>query len=291
MLLRTPAAVHPINSGLCSGSRSFSFPGYSGYGAIASGRLELAADTPTAIYMAGLVPRPANSAQPAGTAACIFHPPSPSRLCRQARRHCHPHLRAPRLGDRRALAYPRPPGRPPSESRLPWHNELTWRTGAPRKPLATWRRTAWTSPGFPRITVIPPRTRRWPWTWRPGARPRPTGCTTTWPRAPRSSTGPLPARSAAEWHRSWWARPATTAALSGTRSRASAGSRSTTLPPSETSSDGSGGSASTRPMYGSSRPTSPATRWPAAARGRARPGGAQPVPARRGGRLPGACRP
>src|ERR1700749_4523953 len=52
--------------------------------------------------------------------------------------------------------------------------------------------------------VIPPRIRRWPSTWRPGARPRPAGCTTTWPRAPRSSTGPLPARSAAEWHRSWW---------------------------------------------------------------------------------------
>src|SRR6185437_2707459 len=80
---------------------------------------------------------------------------------------------------------------------LPCQNELTWRTGAHRKPRAGWQRTAWTSDGSPLTTVTPPRTTRWPSTWRPGGRPRPAGCTTTWPRAPHSSTGPLPARSGA----------------------------------------------------------------------------------------------
>ena len=64
--------LRPINSGLCSGIRSFSCPGHYGCGAIASGRLEPAADTRTAIYMAGPATRPADSAQPAGIAACIF---------------------------------------------------------------------------------------------------------------------------------------------------------------------------------------------------------------------------
>src|SRR5208337_179364 len=56
--------------------------------------------------------------------------------------------------------------------------------------------------------------------------------------------------------------PATTAARSGTPSRASAGSRWTIPRPNGTSWKGWSGSASPRPMCGSSRLTSPGTRWP-----------------------------
>ena len=40
--------------------------------------------------------------------------------------------------------------------------------GAHRKPHAGWRRTALTSPGCPAGYGDPPRTTRWPPTWRPG---------------------------------------------------------------------------------------------------------------------------
>ena len=43
-------------------------------------------------------------------------------------------------------------------SGCPCQNELTWSTGAHRRPRAGWRRTAWTSPGSPLTTVTPPRT-------------------------------------------------------------------------------------------------------------------------------------
>jgi len=163
---------------------------------------------------------------------------------------------------------------------MPWHNELTWRDGGPpRKPPAGWAaQPPGLHPGSPRTTVIPPRTRRWPLTWRPGGQaPANRMHDLPGPRHRVSSTGPLPGalgRTVAQVVVG--AAGYDGRGVSGTPSRASAGSRSTTpADPAGQASGGLSGSASTRPTYGSSRPTSPATRWPADC---ARPGSTRNAP-------------
>ena len=138
---------------------------------------------------------------------------------------------------------------------------------------------------------MPPPTRRWPRTSRRARSPRRAGCASTSTPAPGSSTGWWSGPSAGASARSSSARPATTAGPSGTPSPASAGSRSTTPRPSGTSGTGWPGSAS-RPPPGAVRrgrfhPRPGRGRLPAAGLDPA----ARPVPAGRGGGLPGTRRP
>ena len=71
----------------------------------------------------------------------------------------------------------------------PWQNEPIWKTGVLLPPPAGSRRTGSGSPGSPRTTAIPPPTRRWPPTSWAAWWSRRAGCTTTSRRARRSSTG------------------------------------------------------------------------------------------------------